>query len=209
MWLSACYIGCCHGKKKVVCGILWWIKVYWCQLLVTSYPLHLQRPQLLPGLHLWHFPFQDGSSTSLGISSHWVLVKPLISTLSIFLAQITCVGMSTHSRDLAIVRTAMHVQGGHHLVRSTPLQCRQPTVVGAREDLRATLSLCAYRVCWQMLLHGGSYYCLLQLLHVSCCVASGWDCCWFVNMAIFEVYIAHMKRWEKYFVYSCYCVCMF
>ena len=66
----------------------------------------------------------------------------------------TCVGVSTHFIDLVIVHTAIHVQDGHRLVRGTLSQCRQPTVVGAREDLRAALSLCAYRVCWDMFVVG-------------------------------------------------------
>ena len=78
-------------------------------------------------------------------------MKQLIPTLSMFLAQMTSVGGSTHSRDLVVGPAAMHVQDGHQLVRSIPSQCRQLTVVGAREDLRATVSLCAYRVCWDML----------------------------------------------------------
>ena len=70
------------------------------------------------------------------------------------LAQMTCVGVSTHFIDLVIVHTATHVQDGHRLVRSTLSQCRQPTVVGAGKDLRAALSLCAYRVCWDMFVVG-------------------------------------------------------
>ena len=77
-------------------------------------------------------------------------MKQLIPTLSTSLVQMTCVGVSTHFIDLVIVHTATHVQDGHWLVRGTPSQCRQPTVVGAREDQRAALSLCAYRVCWVM-----------------------------------------------------------
>ena len=67
----------------------------------------------------------------------------------------TSVQMSTHFRDLVVGPAAMHAQDGHQLVRSIPSQCKQPTVVGAREDLRVTLLLCTYRVCYEKL-----FFCL-------------------------------------------------
>ena len=72
-------------------------------------------------------------------------------TLSTSLDLMTCVGMATHFRDLVVGPAATHVQDGQRqLVRSTPLQWQQPTVMGAREDLRVTLPLCAYRVCYKI-----------------------------------------------------------
>ena len=74
-------------------------------------------------------------------------MEQLIPTLSTSLDLMTSVEMLTHFRDLVIVHTATHVQDGQcPLVRSTPSQCRQQTVVGAREDLGATLSLCVCTV---------------------------------------------------------------
>ena len=93
-------------------------------------------------------------------------MKQLIPTLSMFLAQMTSVGMATHSRDLVIVHTAMHVQDGHQLVRSTPSQCRQPTVAGAREDLRVTVSLCAYKVHWDTVVVAIIVNCNYYMFHV-------------------------------------------
>lgn len=119
-----------------------------------SLPTTSQALQLPQELYLWHFPFQDSSSPSNGMSHHWTWVEQLIPTLSTSLVQMTCVGVSVHFIDLVIVHTATHVQDGHRLVRGTRSRCRQLTVVGAREDLRAALSLCAYRVCWNMFVVG-------------------------------------------------------
>ena len=144
IWL--CHESSCYQGNVVLKLVFSWISY--------SLPTTSQAPRLPQELHLWHFPSQDSSSPSHGMSHHWAWVEQLIPTLSTSLAQMTCVGMLTHSWDLVIVHTATHVQGGHWLVRGTLSQCRQPTVVGAREDLRAALSLCAYRVCWDMFVVG-------------------------------------------------------
>ena len=118
-------------------------------------------------------------------------MKQLIPTLSISLDLITCVGMSTHFIDLVIVHAPMHVQGGEcPLVKSTPSQCRQPTVVGAREDLRATVSLCAYRVCWDMLVVVAIIVnCNCYMFHVVYLLDKIVVDMLINNMTIFEVYI--------------------
>ena len=93
---------------------------FWCQTL-----------QLLQGLQLYHFSSRDSISLSHGKNHHCLGVKHLMPTLSTSLAQITCVGVLTHSRNSEIVLTITHAQDGqcHQLVRPTPLQCRQLTVV--------------------------------------------------------------------------------
>ena len=89
-----------------------------------------QLPQLLQWLLLWHFLSMDNSSPSHGMSLHWVWVEQLIHTLSTSLVLMTSVEISTHSRGLVVGPAPIHVQDGHQLVKSIPLQCKPPTVVG-------------------------------------------------------------------------------
>ena len=109
--------------------------------------LFLFQPlQLLQELHRWCFHFLDSSLPSHGMNHHLTWVKHLMPIFSTSLALMTCVGVSKHCRDSEIVHTAMHVQDGHQLVRSMLSHCKQPTVVGTREDQRVTLSQCVYKV---------------------------------------------------------------
>ena len=78
-----------------------------------------QTLQLLQGLQLYHFSSRDSISLLHGKNHHCLGVKHLMPTLSTSLALITCVGVSTHSRDSEIVLTITHAQDG---------QCHQTQV---------------------------------------------------------------------------------
>ena len=87
-------------------------------------------------------------------------------TFSTSLALMTCVGVSTHFWDSEIVHIGTHVQDGHQLVRSMLSHCKQPTVVGTREDQRVTLSQCVYKVntFGDYCEYGSLSYCLFSLV---------------------------------------------
>ena len=92
-------------------------------------------------------------------------MEQLIPTLSTSLVMMTCVEMSTHSRGLVAEPAPMHVQDGHQLVRGTPSQCKQPTVVGTIEEPRGLVSDPVTVHLKSMLLEGFVYVIIVQ----NCC----------------------------------------